>query len=342
MAKRAIFEKKNVLVTGGAGFIGSHLCDELIKQNKVICVDNYITGSERNIDHLLANPNFEFIKHDLIEPLDLEKLPELEKFKVKFQGLQEIYHLACPTSQKQLNKFPIETALTNSHGTRNALEWARKYQAKFVHFSTSAVYGEPLEEGSFPESYWGFVNPLSPRACYDEGKRFAETLVLNYREKFDLDAKIVRIFRTYGPRMKLTDGRLIPDFVNSAFSDQDIKIYGRGNQAITLCYIDDIVDVIMRLMKTEEKGPINLGSNKTYTVLEVAEKVIELTESKTKIIYRDPLPYITKPGIPDISLAKKKLGWFPVIDLEEGLRRTIKEMKGESHIIGLSSTKIKY
>jgi UDP-glucuronate decarboxylase len=337
--ERPIFERKNVLITGGAGFIGSHLCDRLVKDHKVICVDNFITGSEENINHLLKDPNFEFIRHDMVEPLELEKLPELKAFKVEFQGVQEVFNLACPTSPKDYNKYPIETLLANAYGTKNALDIAQKYQAKFLHLSTSSVYGEPREDVSFPENYWGYINPIGPRSCYNEGKRFAESLVMNYRNKYKFDAKIVRVFNTYGPRMKLTDGRMIPDFINQALNNQPIVIYGSKEDKGAFCYISDFIEGLVRMMKSKEFGPINLGQTKTYTYFEVAEKVINLTGSQSKIKYEAPLPYTAKQGIPNIQQAKEKLGWFPIVDLDEGLKRTTDYMKG-SKVVGIEYIKI--
>jgi len=337
--ERPIFDRKNVLITGGAGFIGSHLCDRLIKDHKVICVDNFISGSEENINHLLRDPNFEFIRHDMVEPLELEKMPELKPFKVEFQGIQEVYNLACPTSPKEYNKYPIETLLTNAHGTKNALDIARKFDAKLLHLSSSAIYGEPREDTPFPENYWGYVNPIGPRSCYNEGKRYAESLVLNYRNKYKIDAKIVRTFNVYGPRMKLTDGRMIPDFINQALNNQPITIYGLKEDKSTLCYITDFIEALIRMMKSKESGPINLGQTKSYTYFEIAQKIISLTNSQSKIKFEAPLPYTAKQGIPNIQLAKEKLGWFPIIDLDEGLKRTIDFMKG-SKVVGIEQIKI--
>ena len=222
--------KKNILVLGGAGFLGSNLCDYLVNYHHVICVDNFVSGSQKNIDHLLRNPNFEFIKHDIVEPLELEKFSELDKFKVKVHGVAEVYNLACPTSVKNFENDRIKTLETNAWGTRNALEVALKYKAKFLHTSTSTVYGPRTEEMKFfKEDYWGKVNLLSPRACYDEGRRFAETQVATYRQVYNLDTKIMRIFRTYGPRIKLFDVQMVPDFIVDALENRDLVIYGYKN-----------------------------------------------------------------------------------------------------------------
>lgn len=333
MAERPIFEKENVLVSGGAGFIGSHLCDELVKKNKVICIDNFITGQEDNIDFLLRNPDFEFLRHDIAEPFDLEKNPDLKKFKVEFQGIQKIYHLACPTSPKEYNKIPIETLLTNSHGTRNLLELAVKHKAKFVFLSSSAVYGEPLEKAPFQEDYWGFISPIGPRSCYNEGKRFAESMVVNYGKKYGLETKILRVFNTFGPRMRLDDGRMIPDFVTAALAGKDIVIYGSKDATSTFCYISDLIEAIMRAMKVKFSGVLNIGNPQELKIVDIAKKIIELTGSKSKIIFDQAHPFTAKQGVPDISKAKDKLGWFPVIPLEEGLKETIEQMKGSSRVV---------
>ena len=340
MAKqKPIFEKKNVLITGGAGFICSHLCDELIKNNRVICIDNFLSGSVENINHLLKNPDFEFVKHDMSMPLDLDKLQDLETFKVPFQGIQEIYNLACPTSPKDYNKFPIETCLANSQGTKNALDWAVKYQSKFLHLSSSAIYGDPVEDQPLVEDYWGFIDPVGPRSCYNEGKRFAETLVVNYGQKYGIVTKIGRVFNTYGPRLKLTDGRMIPDFVSAAVENRDLEIYGDGKNVSSYCYIDDMIEGLVKFMTSEVTGILNLGSPKVYTILDIAHKVIEISGSSSKIVHKDPILYLAKQGVPDIAQVKEKIGWFPIISLEDGLQRTIDYMKG-SRAIGLEKVKI--
>jgi nucleoside-diphosphate-sugar epimerase len=332
MVKSVIFEKKNVLVAGGAGFIGSHLCDELIKTAKVICVDNFITGSEDNIHHLLQNSDFKFIRHDLVEPLDLEAAPELAPFKVAFQGVQEIYNLACPTSPKEYNRYPIETLLANSHGTKNLLDLAVKYQSRFLQMSSSAVYGEPHESTPFPEEYWGYIDPIGPRSAYNEGKRFAESLVVNYRKVHKIPAKIVRIFNTYGPRMKHTDGRLIPDLIAAALRGESLVIYGTEGDISTFCYITDLIEGVLRLMASEEAGPVNLGSAEERRVVDVAGLILNLTGSPSKVTFEPRLPYTAKQGTPNLEKARDALGWFPVVPLEEGLTRTIEYLQGASAI----------
>jgi UDP-glucuronate decarboxylase len=326
--------KKNILVLGGAGFLGSHLCDYLVNYHHVICVDNFVSGSQKNIDHLLRNPNFEFIKHDIVEPLELEKFSELDKFKVKVHGVAEVYNLACPTSVKNFENDRIKTLETNAWGTRNALEVALKYKAKFLHTSTSTVYGPRTEEMKFfKEDYWGKVNLLSPRACYDEGRRFAETQVATYRQVYNLDTKIMRIFRTYGPRMKLFDGQMVPDFIVDALENRDLVIYGDKNFTTCLVYVSDIIDAAVKMMESEEAGPINFGGIEDHNLYEVAQKIIEMTGSRSKVVFADSLLFMTPLGIPDITLAKEKLGWLPIIRLEEGLKKTIDYTKAEKQMV---------
>ena len=334
MAKKAIFEKPNVLVTGGAGFIGSHLCDELIKTSKVICLDNFITGDESNIDNLLKNSCFGFFKHNINEPINLEDFRELEKFQIKFQGLQEIYHLACPTSPKDFEKTKINTVLANSVGTKNSLDLAVKYKAKFLLASSSVVYGQRNPKNSyFKETDLGQVNQLSPRACYDEGKRFAETLTQTYAEVYNIDAKIGRIFRTYGPRMKLKNGEMVPDFVYNALEGSDLIIYGDKNFTSSFCHVSDIVSGLIKLMKSGESGPFNLGSDAEYKLADFAKKVVDLTGSKSKVVFKDQLLFMTSIGLPDISLAKQDLSWFPVVLLDEGIKGAIDYFKAYRAIV---------
>jgi len=340
MSIKPIFSKKNILVTGGAGFIGSHLCDELVKKNKVICVDNFISGNERNIDYLLQNPNFIFINYDINNPLNLDDYRELERFKVKFQGIQEIYHLACPTSPKNFEKTIIDTVLANSVGTRNILDLAVKYNSKFIFSSSSVVYGPRNSENLyFKEDYIGRVNNLTPRACYDEGKRFAETIVNTYRQAYNLDTKIARIFRTYGPRMKLNDGQMLPDFVYNALENKDLIIYGNQDFFSSFCHVSDIVQGLIKLMKSGESGPFNLGSDLDYKLVDVANKVIKLTNSKSKIIFEKPLMFMTPLGLPDLTLVKEQLGWFPIVLLEDGLNTAIEYFKAHKSIIEPGSKK---
>ena len=335
MPKKVIFDKKNILVTGGAGFIGSHLCDELIKDSKVICVDNFSSGSEKNIDHLLSDPNFEFIKHDMTKPLDLSKYPELQKFKIEFQGIQEIYHLACPMSPKNFEKNKIEVVLANSYGVKNALDLACKYSAKFVHASSSVIYGDQIKKGhKITENELGETDPISPRASYDEGKRFAETIVESYREIKKVDAKILRIFRTYGPRMKIGDGQMIPDFINNALDGKDLLIHGDNNFSSSFCYVSDSVDALTKAMDVNFKGPINIGSDVEIKLEDLANRVISIMGANVKIKYEDHILFMKSLNVPDISKARNELEWMPVISLDKGLEMTIYELRASKGLKG--------
>jgi len=327
MAKQAIFDKKNVLVTGGAGFIGSHLCDELIKNSKVICLDNFSTGDEKNIDHLLAEPDFEFIKHDITEPIDLEKLPELQKFKIEFQGIQEIYHLACPTSPKKFEENKLATMLALSYGVKNVLDLAVKYSAKLLHFSSSVIYGPRRQTNEkISESDPGVVDILSARGCYDEGKRFAETLAENWRQVHKIDAKIMRLFRVYGPRMKLNDGNLIPDYIDSALDNKDIVIPGE-NFSSSFCYVSDCVDAAVKLINSNLNEPVNIGSDIDVRLVKLVEIIKKYLNSKSTIGFGDSQLFMTSLCLPDIALARNELGWMPVVTLEKGLEKTINDLR---------------
>ena len=329
MAERAIFDKKNILVIGGAGFIGSHLCDELVKENKVICVDSFITSAVRNIEHLLGNPNFIFINYDVSLPLDLTQFPELEKFQIQFQGVQEVYNLAAPTKKTQFEEHVYHTLLANSAVVRNSLEIARQYQAKYLFASSSAVYGDPLPgHEMFEEEYWGYVDPVNPRACYNEGKRFGETFTYGFGKQFNVDVKVARIFNTYGPRMALNSGRNIPDFVQAASTGQDLVIMGDGTEVDSYCYVSDVVDGLLRLMNYKIAGPVNLGSPQQFKIIDIANKVLEFTESTAKVNFSAEMAYKNIPGLADIRKAKQRLGWFPVVALDEGLRKTVADMLG--------------
>jgi len=336
MAKRAIFDKKNVLVSGGAGFIGSHLCDELVKTSKVICLDNFLTGDEKNIDHLLADSNFEFIRHDVNEPISLESLPELQKFKIDFQGIQEIYHLACPTSPKFFEEHKLANLLVNSYGTKNMLDLAVKYEAKFLHFSSSVVYGPRRNnEERIREDDLGKVDMLSERSSYDEGKRFAEALVKNYADIHKIDAKIVRPFRIYGPRMKLDEGNMIPDFISHALENKDLVIYGDKTFASAFCYIDDLIDASLKIMASDFVGPYNIGSDIDVNVTALAEKIIAITESKSKVAYHERMVFLTALCLPDIAKARDELGWMPVINLNKGLEKTIDNLRASKGLLDM-------
>lgn len=336
LAKAPIFEKKNVLVTGGAGFIGSHLCERLLREARVICIDNFVTSHERNIDHLLKNPDFEFLRLDINEPFNLETFPELERFKLPFQGIQEIYHLASPTSPKQFDQFKINTLKSHSVGMLAVLEVARKYGAKLIHASSSVVYGGRDDKHPiFREDDIGCVNPLSPRASYDEGKRFAETMVQTYADVYGLDAKIARIFRTYGPRMRLFDGQMIPDFITHALDGKDLVIYGDEKFSTSLCYVADIVDGLVRLAGAPRGiGPVNLGSDVDLKVMAVAKQVIMMTGSSSRVVFEEPLLFMTPLGLPHLARAKEHLGWLPLVRLEDGLTKTIEYTKANRMLLG--------
>jgi len=325
VAESPIFEKKNVLVTGGAGFIGSFLCERLLQEDcKVICVDNLVTSSTINIDQLLKNPDFELLKADINVPLDLEAFPELERFKVKFQGIQEIYHLACPTSAKKFDQFRMDTLWANSVGMKNVLDIAAVHKAKFFQASTSVIYGlRPADNHLFKESEFGAFDHMTPRSCYDEGKRWAETMAHTYATVHGLDVRIGRIFRTYGPRMPLRDGQMIPDFIMDALEGKELVIYGTDAFRTSLTYVTDIVDGILRLMRNPENpGPVNLGSDYDIKIVDVAKKIIELTGSSSQIVYKEPLPFMTELGLPDLTKAKD-FGWIQLVNLEQGLKRSV-------------------
>jgi UDP-glucuronate decarboxylase len=334
MPRQIIFDKKNVLVAGGAGFIGSHLCDELIKENKVICVDNFVTGSERNIDHLLANPNFIFINHDLSQPLDLESLADLKPFKIEFQGLQEIYNLACPTSPRHFLENRLATLLANSYVVKNLLDLGVKYNSKFLQFSSSVVYGQRDHNGgsNIREDHFGTVNQLSARSSYDEGKRFAETLVSNYRSIYNLDARIVRLFRVYGPRMEADDDQMIPDFINWALENKEILIQGDSSFSSSFCYISDAIDAIFKFMASELTGPINIGSDVDVKLTDLVGIILKETASQSPIVYGESQLFVSQLTLPDIHLAKNELGWMPVVTLENGLKKTIFDIKAHKKL----------
>lgn len=336
MAKQAIFEKKNILVTGGAGFIGSHLCDELVKTAKVICVDNFTSSTTNNIDHLLQNPNFGFINHDITQPLDLMAYPELERFRVEFQGVQEIYHLACPTSPKDFEKLMVQTMDANSLGMKNMLELAVKYNSKFLFTSSSVIYGgRKPDDPYFHEENVGALDQKSPRAVYDLGKKFAESMVLTYNRVHKVRTRIARIFRTFGPRMMLGQGRLMPDFIEHALNNEEITIYGDEKFSSSLCYISDIVDGLVRLMDSRsEHLTVNLGSDQDIPLVKVAEKIIELTGSSSSIRFEPPLLFMTPLGLPVITKAKDEFGWIPIVTLETGLQKTIDYAKAEKTRLG--------
>lgn len=314
--------RKKILVTGGAGFLGSHLCERLLAEgNEVVCLDNYFTGQKQNVVHLLSNPFFELIRHDVTMPFYIE--------------VDEIYNLACPASPIHYQFNAIKTVKTSVMGAINMLGLAKRIKARILQASTSEVYGDP-EVHPQVESYWGHVNPIGIRSCYDEGKRIAETLFVNYHQQNNVRIKIMRIFNTYGPRMHPNDGRVVSNFIVQALQGKDITLYGDGSQSRSFCYVDDLIEGMIRLMNSREAftGPVNIGNPNEFTILELAEKVIRLTGSRSKIVYQ-PLPSDDPTQRqPDITLARKELGWEPHIMLEEGLLKTIaffKTITGNGH-----------
>jgi len=329
-------DKKNILVTGGAGFIGSFLCEKLLADSRVICVDNFVTSQESNIDLLLKNPDFEFIRHDFSTPFDPELFPELARFKIKFQGIQEIYHLACPTSPKKFDQYKMQTLLSNSLATKNALDLAVRYRAKSLLASASVVYGARHADNQFyKEDEFGSVNGLSPRACYDEGKRYAETMFETYHQVHGIETRIARIFRTYGPRMALFDGQMVPDFITNALDNKDLVIYGDETFKTSLVYVSDIVDGLMKLMAApQDIGPVNIGSDMDLALVDVAQRIIEMTGSTSRITFEPPLLFMTQLGLPDITKAKEKLSWLPLVQLDEGLKRTIDYTIAHKSLLG--------
>jgi len=303
--------KKKVLVTGGAGFLGSHLCERLLQEgNEVVCLDNYFTGQKQNVVHLLKNPYFELIRHDVTMPFFIE--------------VDEIYNLACPASPIHYQYNAIKTIKTSVLGAINMLGLAKRIKARILQSSTSEVYGDP-DIHPQTESYWGHVNPIGPRACYDEGKRAAETLFVNYNKQNNVSIKIIRIFNTYGPRMHPNDGRVVSNFIVQALKGEDITIYGDGQQARSFQYVDDLIEGMLRMMASREEftGPVNLGNPVEFTIAQLADQVIRLTNSKSKIIRMPLPPDDPTQRQPDISLAKKELNWEPHIPLEDGLKKTI-------------------
>lgn len=302
---------KKILVTGGAGFLGSHLCDVLLKHgHDILCVDNLFTGSKANIAHLIGNPYFEFMRHDVTFSLYVE--------------VDQIYNLACPASPIHYQHDPVQTTKTSVHGAINMLGLAKRLRARILQASTSEVYGDP-EVHPQPESYWGRVNPIGPRSCYDEGKRCAETLFFDYWRQHLLEIKVLRIFNTYGPRMHPNDGRVVSNFIVQAIRGEPITIYGDGSQTRSFCYVDDLIDGMIRFMESPAEfiGPVNLGNPNEFTMLELAEKVLRLVGGPSRITFMSLPQDDPKQRQPDINLAKEKLGWQPTVSLEDGLKETI-------------------
>jgi len=305
------YSSKRIMVTGGAGFLGSHLCERLLaERHEVICVDNFYTGRRANIAHLVGNPYLEVIRHDITFPLYIE--------------VDEIYNLACPASPIHYQFDPVQTTKTSVHGAINMLGLAKRIKAKILQASTSEVYGDPTVHPQ-QESYWGNVNPIGIRSCYDEGKRCAETLFFDYHRQHQLRIKVARIFNTYGPRMHPNDGRVVSNFIMQSLRNEEITVYGDGSQSRSFCYVDNLVDGLIRLMNSHDgfTGPVNLGNPVEFTILELAEKIVAMTGSKSKISFK-PLPSDDpRQRQPDVTLANEKLGWNPDIKLEEGLKKTI-------------------
>ncbi len=307
--------QNKILITGGAGFLGSHLAEKLLHSgNEVLVVDNFFTGNKQNLTHLLSNPNLEVMRHDVTFPLYVE--------------VNQIYNLACPASPVHYQYDPVQTTKTSVHGAINMLGLAKRTRARILQASTSEVYGDP-EVHPQPESYWGKVNPIGIRSCYDEGKRCAETLFFDYHRQHQTDIKVVRIFNTYGPRMHPNDGRVVSNFIVQALKGKDITIYGDGQQTRSFCYVDDLIDAMIKMMNSEKEftGPVNIGNPGEFTMLQLAEMVLSLSNSKSKIIYQ-PLPSDDpKQRQPNIDLAKDKLGWQPKVELKDGLKETIAYFK---------------
>jgi len=302
---------KRILVTGGAGFIGSHLCERLLEEgHEVLCLDNLFTGRRENIAHLLGNPRFEFIRHDIIQPILLE--------------VDEIYNLACPASPIHYQYNPVKTIKTNVMGTLNMLGLAKRVKARILQASTSEVYGDP-EVHPQKEDYWGNVNPIGLRACYDEGKRCAETLMFAYHRQNGVDIRVVRIFNTYGPRMLEDDGRVVSNFIIQALKGEDITVYGDGSQTRSFCYVDDMIDGMVRMMEQDDLvGPVNLGNPQEFTILKLARRIKEMTGSPSEIVFRPLPPDDPVQRQPDITLAVERLRWRPKVELDEGLANTIR------------------
>jgi UDP-glucuronate decarboxylase len=309
------YSDNRTLVTGGAGFLGSHLCDRLVKLGAdVICLDNFFTGTKHNVSALLGNPRFELMRHDVTFPLYVE--------------VDRIFNLACPASPIHYQRDPVQTTKTSVHGAINMLGLAKRVKARILQASTSEVYGDP-EVHPQVESYWGRVNPIGTRSCYDEGKRCAETLFFDYQRQNDLDIKVVRIFNTYGPRMHPDDGRVVSNFVVQALQGKDLTIYGDGSQTRSFCYVDDLIDGFLLMMDSEKGfyGPMNLGNPGEFTMLELAEKVLRIVGSKSRVVHRPLPPDDPRQRQPDITLAKKKLGWEPKVGLDDGLKETVAYFK---------------
>ncbi|BDD89126.1 UDP-glucuronic acid decarboxylase family protein [Desulfofustis limnaeus] len=308
--------QKRIAVTGGAGFLGSHLCEKLLGQgHEVLCIDNFFTGTKQNIIHLLDNPLFELIRHDVTFPLYIE--------------VEEIYNLACPASPVHYQFDPVQTTKTSVHGAINMLGLAKRIKAKIFQASTSEVYGDPQVHPQ-PESYWGHVNPIGVRSCYDEGKRCAETLFFDYHRQHQLKIKVARIFNTYGPRMNVDDGRVVSNFIIQAIKNEPITVYGDGTQSRSFCYVDDLIEGFVRFMNSDDgfTGPVNLGNPREFSILELARTIVEITGSQSEIVFKELPADDPRQRRPEISLVRQKLGWEPLVSLESGLIPTIEYFRG--------------
>lgn len=338
---KPIFDKKNVLVIGGAGFIGSHLCDELIKTSKVICVDNFLTSVERNIDHLLQHPNFEFVRHDINESFALDpRVLGLDKLKATWQGVQEIYFMATPSAHDDIENFPIETMLVNSVGLRNALDLAVANNATFCYVSSDAVYGMPVDKAvrQITESTEGIVRHIDNHGTHAEAQRFGESLVENYRRHKKLEVRVARVFNTYGPRMRLTGSRLVSNFTYRALTQKEIIIYGGSDAVGSYTYVSDIVKGLTKLMEQGTEQPVNLGADVGVRLIDLAHEIINILDSNSEVTVVPDFPDgYRRQLIPNITRAKEELGWFPVTLFGEGLQHTIDDLKASQGLIDVSS-----
>lgn len=327
--------RKNIVVTGGAGFIGSHLCDALVKEANVICIDNFITSSVQNIEHLLQNSSFEFINHDINEPIDLSKYRELERFHINVHGVQEIYHLACPISKRQFEQFRVATLLTNSLGIKSVLDLALQSKAKILYASSSVLYGPKRPDEQFiPETADSRIDHLTPHGAYDEGKRFSEAMVYTYADVYGLDVKIARLFRTYGPRMKINDGNILPDMINQALDGEDIVLHTDDHARMSLCYVSDMVDGLIKHMNASmDVRVMNLGSDQEYPLAEVADKIVRLSGSLSRVRFDPDRAARFESGLPDIAQARHALHWVPLVRLEDGLFKMIEYARSRRQLL---------
>jgi len=330
-------QRKNVIVFGGAGFIGSHLCERLLKDANVICIDNFSSSGEGNINHLLRSPNFRFINHDFTEPIQLENNSDIAQFNVKVFGIKEIYNFACPMSVNNFDKLKSNIIKAQTVGLINALDLAIKYQAKFLQASSSVVYGQIEEDTFIKEDYRGKMDMLSDLAAYDEGKRYAETVVKTYQEIHNLDARIVRIFRTYGSRMLLGDGQMLPDFISNALDNKDLVIHGDENFKSSFCYVSDIVEACLKVMETPILDPVNIGSTEVYRLVDIAKKIIELTSSESKIVFKEEKIFMRKLALPDITKIREEIGWVPIVTMNEGLQKTVDYTRAHKDLLTFST-----